>query len=205
MNFIEKIFKNQVDEDIHKQFTRFSKGTFEDRALTRIKKTKNKITVKVSYDLSKFLVEVFSDLITESEISGKLVKKGKKSEINEKVNSEQLKTLLEENDYCLIDTSTEKYKLKCKKAVPKPGKALDTKFCSATLPMDKSKEFLFDTDEDFKDAEITHTFIIEEIVVPKEYENNPEEARLNAKRKGKLIRKIILDDKETVKEKEIEI
>jgi len=36
MNFIKKIFENQMDEKVHAQFTRFGKGTLEDKALLDI-------------------------------------------------------------------------------------------------------------------------------------------------------------------------
>ena len=41
MLFTDKIFENKVDEQIHKQFVRFSIGTFEDRALMKITKSKD--------------------------------------------------------------------------------------------------------------------------------------------------------------------
>ena len=51
MTFIKKIFEKKMDDDVHRQFTRFSKGTFEQRALTDIAIGKDSIKVKMSYDL----------------------------------------------------------------------------------------------------------------------------------------------------------
>jgi len=59
---------------------------------------------------------------------------------------------------------------------------------------------LFDYNKDFSKAKIKHTLIIEELVIPKEYMNNPALARVNAKRKGKIKRIIDLDGKTFEKE-----
>ena len=207
MTFIKKIFENNVDNNVddkvHRQFTRFSKGVFENRALTKIKKSKDKFTIYASFDLANDLVLIFSGFIRETNISGRLLKKGKKQDIEEKVNSERLKNLISENDYCLIDINENSFFLKCKKAIPKPGKNLDPKFCSAALPLEALDELTFDIKENFKRAEISHTYIINEIVIPKEYENDPEKARIFAKRKGKIIRLIKIDGKEIKSEKEV--
>ncbi len=203
MTFIKKIFEDNVDEQVHRQFTRFSKGTFENKALMKIKKSKDKFTIYTSFDLSSDLVRIFSDLIKETNISGRLIKKGKKQDIEENVNSEQLKKLLEENDYCLLDIETDDYSLKCKKNLSKPGKKLDPKFCSAVLPLEELDEFAFDIKENFKQAEISHIYIITDIIALKEYENDPEKARIFAKRKGKIIRLIKTNGKEIKSEKEL--
>ena len=36
MNFIKKLFEHKMDDSVHRQFKRFSKGTFENRALIDI-------------------------------------------------------------------------------------------------------------------------------------------------------------------------
>ena len=167
MTFIKKIFENNVDDQVHRQFTRFGKGNFENRALVKIKKLKDKFTINTSYDFSYDLVRIFSDLIEEVDISGKLIKKRKKQDINEKVNSERLKELLEENDHCLLDMTSGDYTLKCKKSLPKPGgKTLNPKFCSACLPLEKLNDFAFDVKENFKTLEMSHTYIITELIIP---------------------------------------
>ena len=87
-----------------------------------------------------------------------------------------------------------------KSSPPKPG-SLAEKFC--TLQVDNNHaavildSFLFDTDKrDFKKGQINHTFVIEDIVIPKEYENDFEMARLHAKKKGKVQRKVTFDGEE---------
>jgi len=47
MNFIKKIFENQIDSNVHKQFVRYGKGTFQDRALVELNVSKN-IKIKMN-------------------------------------------------------------------------------------------------------------------------------------------------------------
>ena len=58
MLFTDKIFNGEIDEQIHKQFVRFSIGTFEDRALMKIVKSKDFIKLTASYDLMKDLTKI---------------------------------------------------------------------------------------------------------------------------------------------------
>ena len=124
------------------------------------------------------------------------------------INKDDLLTLINQlfKFYLFLDIKQGKreYKVK-KKAVPKIGK--DTpKFVNAIIDISDEKavkdEFLFDIEnKDFKDISIFHTYNIEEIVVDEKLiDSNPEKARLEAKRKGKLVRKIVVDGKEIIKE-----
>jgi len=99
-----------------------------------------------------------------------------------------------------IKQGNKEYKVK-KKAVPKIGKETE-KFVNAIIDLKDENavkdEFLFDIDSkdtnNFKEISIFNTYKIEEIVVDKKLiDSNPEKARLEAKRKGKLIRKIVID------------
>ena len=45
MNFIKKIFENQVDEKVHSQFTRYGKGIFEYKALLDINVQAKKVKI----------------------------------------------------------------------------------------------------------------------------------------------------------------
>ena len=87
-----------------------------------------------------------------------------------------------------------------KSTPPKPG-SVKEKFCTLQvepkLAAPLLDAFLFDVKErGFKKAEINHTFDIQDVVIPKEYENDYALARLHAKKKGKIKRKITLDGKE---------
>ena len=172
MTFIKKIFQNKIDEEIHKSFTRFSKGIFENRALSNIKVSKDKFKIKMSYDLVKDTIELIANNIKKAEVSGKIIKSKKKTEIEEEVTSDQLKNICQENDFVLLDINSDEINFKCKKSIPKPGKALDTKFASGTLPLTILNEFVFDYKEKFKQVNISHTLNIQEIIIPKEYQND---------------------------------
>ncbi len=100
-------------------------------------------------------------------------------------------------------------KLKIKPKAPKSGKPGSKgdempkpDFCS--LKTNDSKiagDFLFES-QGFKEAEVFHTFLIEQIVIPDELKNSKDFAiiREAARRKGKIIRKSRIDGKDSEKE-----
>ena len=202
MMFIKKIFNKTTDEDVHKQFTRFSKGEFPSRAVMKITVSKESFKMNFSYDLLKDVIKLAAPHIDKADVAGKLVKGKKKTEIASTVSSEELKKICDENDFVLLDLTSPLVTVKCKKSLPKPGKALDTKFASATLPLNLLKEFTFDITSPFKKALISHTINITDIIIPDEYKNSPEQARIHAKRKGTIIRILDIDGKH--EEKKIE-
>ena len=92
--------------------------------------------------------------------------------------------------------------------MPKPGQKaekIDDKFCMLDLDekyWKKAKEiFFWDLPENVKKANIEHELVISEIIIPKGF-NDPVKIRELAKRKGKIIRKIIIDGKEKISEKD---
>ena len=101
------------------------------------------------------------------------------------------------------------FDLKIKAKAPKsgkPGKESDegpsADFCSLKT-RDKSlvDELLFDVG-DFNEVKVSHQINVEEIIYPENVaELKPEEVREHAKRKGVLIRKVIVDGKEKVSER----
>jgi len=202
MTFIKKIFTNNIDEEVHKSFTRFSRGIFENRALMKIQKSKDSFKLYVSYDLVKDIILLIADYIQKADVAGKIIKSKKKTEINSSLSSEELKKICDENDFVLLDITASGITFKCKKAIPKPGKSLDGKFASAALPIALLDKMIFGFDSNFKQAVISHTFDIKEIVIPDEYKNNPELARIKARRKGTIKRIIDIDGKH--EEKNIE-
>ena len=96
-------------------------------------------------------------------------------------------------------------KLKIKPKAPKAPKPKNKDgnakpdFCSLkTKDEELAKSFVFEK-PDFKIAEINHTFLIDELVLP-QGETDYSKIREMAKRKGKIIRKAIIDEQEIVKE-----
>jgi len=94
----------------------------------------------------------------------------------------------------------------------KEGKKTKINFCKLkTTDKNIVKNLLFDKEFEnlnFKNVEIKHDFIINEIIIneelKQEYKNDFAKIREKAKRKGKIIRRINVDEKEIVKEVEFE-
>ena len=205
MLFTDKIFDGNIDEQIHKQFVRFSIGTFENRAVMKITKSKDFIKLNSSYDLMKDLTKIIGENTEKLTISGKIFYSGKKKEIIEekKVSGEELVKICDKVEFVLLTINFGDYFLKVGKSIPKPGNKLKKNFCKAKLPLDILDKII---KEDFKKKlEIEYDFLIETIEIPKEYENDPALARINAIRKGKIIRRIILDKEEKTTSSVLEV
>lgn len=221
MNFIKKIFENKTDELVHQQFTRFGKGNYE-RALLTIKKSK-RLAIKSSFEFSNDFVElVAQEASSDIEISGTIValhefsidieneysKRGKvhKADIKRQtIKKEKLKEIYEKFkfDFLLLNLEADNCSLKCKNSLPKPGGTLKDNFCSAYFDnLNVAKEFAFDV-PDFKELIIKHVYEITDLIVSKEFEDDFAKARLNAKRKGKIIRILNIDGKEIKKEHDL--
>ena len=224
--FIKKIFQNNIDESVNKQFVRFGKGKFEKRALINVIKG-SRIKVSTSFEFANDLVYFIGTLAQQFRIRGTIFNKqevpnlkGKKKnrlfvyDIEKEASGEELKNLAINTYYILLDCTSQdnSINLKIKKKLPKPEKSskktVDDKFCSLILDIrwwpKVHDEFLFDLPFEIKKTYIEHIYIINDVIISKEMEKEKdfEKIRLKAKRKGKIIRKIIVDKKELVKEKE---
>jgi len=198
MIFTQKIFENKTDSSVHEQFVRFSKGTFENRALMKITMAKDSFKLNASYDLIKDIILVIAENFNNIEVNGKVFHEKKKQEINKTISGQELKKICEENTFILLNLSFENYDLKVGKSLPKPGKELKSDFCKCVLPLTLLKEFI--NEKNFKKAEISYTFIIEEIEIPKQYQNDFALARKMAIRKGKIIKFKDIDGKKETSE-----
>src|SRR3989338_6130226 len=210
MNFIKKLFENKTDESVHRQFERYSKGTFEDRALVEIDKRKNNLKIKTSFEFAnEFVLFLASKIKDTAHVSGVIITNNK--ELKDKVKFEiadvtqfagikkfQIATDISKDDLLdamnkfpnalfLLTFNTEYGSLTTKQKSPKSAKAGADKEAKADF-------CTFNTeDKNFYKAKVKHTFIIEELVVPKEYANDPALARVKAKRKGKIKRFVEVD------------
>ena len=233
MNFIRKIFEDRIDEETHRQFKRFSKGNFENRAVIEIAITGKGLKVKTSFefvnDLTNYLVNTIKDKvhITGGIITTKDIKEGLGFEISNikqfaGVKTYEIDTEIAKDDlfkvmdkfpdavYCLSFT-TESGSLKTKVKTPKaakPGKGEDgevkANYCVfSTSDLSLKNDLVFDVKGDFKKFRATHDFLIDELVVPKEYENDFAMARAHAKRKGKIIRHLDIDGRQETKEHDL--
>lgn len=225
--FIKKIWENKQDPKAHKQFIRFGKGIYTQRVVVNARVQGNLLKISSSFELPNDFLEFISDLNNKLKVSGIIISKEKLSlenekkksglyeyEINREISSQEIKQILEKAYYLLLDAECPGVLFKVKKKLPKPGKSgeakVNDKFCVLELDIkfkQKFKEEFFWDIPDFKKARAEHTYEIKDIIIPNELkkEKDFEKIRLESKRKGKIIRKIIFDGKEILKEKELEI
>jgi hypothetical protein len=123
---------------------------------------------------------------------------------------EEMEKIRENAFFILTDIDANGLVLKTKKKPPKTTKGVDKvddKFFSMQLDIkywpQVKEEFLFDA-TDGKKFEMSHTYLITEIILPKN-EKDFEKIRILAKRKGKIIRKLNADGKEIKSEKEFTV
>ena len=212
VSFIKKIILHTIDDEAHRQLVRFGKGIYPGRAILNFWKTgKIKLSGSSEHvnDFVLFAAELgcqFSGVIMAREpIDGMQGKK--KSGLIEypfSGNSDQLREIAPKAYALLLDCSGE-ITLKSKKKLPKPGKSgegkIDDKFCILEVGLEhegKVKDWFF-WDAQGKKIKVIHEYHISDIILPKGI-SDPVQLRLNAKRKGKLIRKLYIEGKESIQE-----
>jgi hypothetical protein len=231
MNFIKEIFDNKAGETSHIQFQKFSKGVFKDRALIKIKVLKDKYIITTTYEFVNDFVRTLSEKVKDNKIkvNGAIIST---LDLDKKIKFKSKKQFMGVKQYVIEDEMTgnevlrlinempkilfalsfdfKDYELKIKAKAPKSAKPKNKEeeskpdFCKLiTKDKDIVKEFLFEKDS-FKEAEISHDFLIEDIIIPKELENEKDFSVIREKslRKGKIIRKALIDGKEIKTEKE---
>jgi hypothetical protein len=229
VSFIKKIWFGKIDDAVHFQFIRFSRGIFENRAVINVKNgetIKLTSTFELTNDFVNFVAGLadvkFSGIILSREDLEEIFMKGgvewdesKKRGlfvyIIEEISSSVVNEIKDKTYHMLLDAEVPGISLKIKKKLPKLGKSskekIDDKFC--VLELDEKffpqlyEEFLFDLPSDFKRIRISHTFNITEIILP-QGEKDFEQLRLKAKRKGKILRIAEIDGKTMQEEKEFE-
>lgn len=231
MNFIKKIFDGQIDEDVHLQFQKYSKGEFKNKALIRVKNSGKKYTIYTSAEFANDLVKTLAEklgedktmitgaIISTNDLTGQLDFKAKKQFhgvkkylIETEMSGKEILSLLEKLPKTFFALSFEAGgdKLKIKPKAPKDskpknkGEAPTPDFCKLVTTDKKIlNSFVFE-DKEFKEANINHTFIIDEVVIPEELQQEKDFAkvRAGAKKKGKILRNIVIDEQVFNEEKE---
>lgn len=227
MNFIRKIIEGKIDDETHRQFTRYGKGVYGNKALIQITKKRSGSTIKTSFEFANEFVRILANSINgKTKVTGSIITirdlRGnlgfepssisqfagvKNYKFDNELSKEEILTAMDKfpDILFLLSFQTDYGILKVKPKSPKAGKSstkeddqkeVKADFCSLkvndTAVID---DLAFDIKKDFSKAFIKHKFEINEIVVPKEYENDFAKARLNAKRKGKLTRTLDVDGK----------
>lgn len=215
-SFIKKIFENKADEQVHGQFVRFGKGSYEKRAVISLHKT-SKVKLKGSFEYANDFVLLVAELVDANfsgiilskehlDLGGEKKKAGSYSYDVENIDSSKVKEIADKVYCMLLNVETPEIKLKIKKKLPKPGKSgekVDNKFCVLEAPIKfypQIKEAFF-WDADGKKLKAEHVYQISELIMP-EGEKDFTVIREKTKRKGKIIRKLEIDKREQVKEKE---
>jgi len=219
MNFIKKIVDGQVDESVHLQFQKFSKGEFQNRALINAKKSKGKFTINTTAEFANDLVrdvakllgenktQVTGAVVSTADLTGELEFTGKKQFqgvkrylIDAEMSGNEIIGLLDKFPKAFFALSFEvgNTKLKIKPKAPKSAKpknkdkAQKPDFCRLkTTNAELGKSFVFEKPE-FREVEIHHTFFIDDIIRP-EGETDFAKIRELAKRKGRIVRKSVID------------
>jgi len=225
MNFIKKIFDKKEDEGVHLQFQKFSKGEFRNKAIIEVKKTGKGFSIKTSAEFANELVrdvaEILGDaetsvtgaIVSTQDLTGKVKFKDKKQfqgvkryMIDNTMSGREIINMLEEfpKNFFALSFSVGDNQLKIKAKAPKsakPGKGeeeVKADFCSLKTSDEKiARNFVFEK-PDFKEAKINHTFFIDSIEIPDELKKSDDFAlvREKSRRKGRIIRKAVIDGKE---------
>ena len=231
INFLKKVWDNNIDELVHLQFQKFSKGEFRYKALISASSSKDAYKILTTYEFANEFVRALAEklgdkktkvtgaIISTKDLSNDVKFKDKKQFMGVKqyiIDAEMSgKEILDfcnklPNSFMALSFKTEDSELKTKAKAPKSAKPSskgeakpNSNFCKLiTEDRELVKNILFDLDiGNLKKAEIEHTFLINEIIYPKN-ETEPSRIREMAKRKGIIIRKIIVDGKESVREKD---
>ncbi len=218
MNFIKKVFDKEVDGFTHLLFQKFGKGEFRDRALIKARRTGSKYTIWTTPEFANGLVRTVAEKLGDEKtlIKGAIVTTGdldiifkdkkqfqgvKRYIIEEEMSGNEILNLLDKFPKAFFglsfDSSDSKLKIKPKapktgKPKAKAGEKPKPNFCKIiTRDSQLGQSFVFEK-PDFKHAEISHDFIINELVLP-EGETDYSRIREVAKRKGKILRKAIID------------
>lgn len=231
MNFIKKIFDNKIDNSVHIQFQKFSRGEFKSRALIEAKKQADGYKIKTSAEFSNELVKTMAKKLGEkkTQITGAIVSTSdlknelkykeikqfqgvKRYLIDDEISGKEILELLEKfpKTFFALSFSVGNDVLKIKPKSPKSGKPgketeeIKVDFCSLkTSDSEIGKNFVFEK-PDFKNALIRHNFLIEKIEIPNELKNSKDFAKVReeSKRVGKIIRIAKIDEKEVRSEKD---
>ncbi|MBU2615691.1 MAG: hypothetical protein KKC19_01165 [Nanoarchaeota archaeon] len=234
MNFIKKIADKNFDDSVHHQFQKFSKGEFRNRAVIDVKKSSKKYTIATSAEFANGLVRTVAEILGEGKtnITGAIVSttdlKGeiefkeikqfqgvKRYLMDTEMSGTEIISLLDKLPKAFFALSFEvgDTKLKIKPKAPKSGKPGSkgeekpkADFCKiSTTDKDLVDDFLFDVGE-FKKVSINHTFLIDEIVISDELKKTNDFAKMReeAKRKGRVVRLVNVDGKESRSELDFE-
>ncbi len=234
--FIQKIFDGEKDELVHLQFQKFSKGGFKDRAMIVAKQNNGKFSISTTAEYANEFVRCLAERLgnEKTEVSGVVVstrdlelnyqdKKQfmgvKQYAINKEMSGSEILELCGKlpNSFVGLSFKAGDSELKIKPKAPKSSKPSSKADGGAKVDFCKLKtsdnsiveSLIFDPEaRGFKQVEISHDFIINEIIISDEMKKECRDdfalLRERALRKGRMVRRLNIDGREIAKEKEFE-
>jgi len=234
--FIKKIFEGKPDNLVHIQFQKFSKGEFKDKAMLKARNSSGKFTISTTSEYANEMVRNMAEklgdnktyatgiVVSTRDLSGELDFSDKKQFmgikqyiIDREMTGEEILKICNKFPSSFIGLSFKAgdSELKVKPKSPKsskPNTKIDKKpkidFCKLVTDNETIfREFVFDEEaRNFKNIEIKHDFLIQDIIIPDELKNEKDFVKIRemAKRKGKIIRELNIDGKILKKEIEFE-
>jgi len=219
---IKKIFSGAFDNEVHSDFLKFGKGEYRDKYLIDGKKQADKWVIKTGPEFANYLVRLglekangnvkATGVIVSTMQMDVPISKGlkqfmdiKQYKIDGETEASKILDLMKKypRAFFALSFSLPDYELKIKAKAPKSAKPstnaekkAKAEFCSLKTTDEKIiKELFFDASF-IKEISIKHTIKIDQIVYPKDFAKmKPEEVREQSKRKGVIIRNIIIDGK----------
>ena len=74
MNFIHKLFLDKSDEETHRQFKRYGKGDYENKALIDITRSKKDVKIKTSFEFAEEFAKILAnDLKGKAKVTGVVI------------------------------------------------------------------------------------------------------------------------------------
>ena len=227
-NIINKIFSEQIDEEVHSEFIKFSRGIFENRYLLEGRKQPEKWSIKSSSEFANYFVrrglentpgriKITGAIISTLDLTKDIVFKIEETKrymgikqliINSEIDAKEIINLMNKYPrvFFALSFSIQGYELRIKAKAPKSGKPgtksegePKTNFCFLKTTDNSLVEDLFFDSLGFKEIAIKHTLEVKDIEIS-ENEKDPVKMRERAIRKGVLVRKITVDDKTERKE-----
>lgn len=229
---VKKLFDKNFDEEVHSDFLKFGRGEYKDKYLLEGKKSAKGWTIKagpeyVNYLVAKCLGKVSGSLKVSGIIVSTLDLKGdigfeikktsnfqgiRKNVIDTEVTPREVLDMMEKfpRVFYALSFSGKDFILKVKAKAPKsskPGKESEDgprpEFCTLKTEDKSIVEDLFFDFPEFKEISVNHLISVRDIVYPKNMkELKPAEVREQAKRKGIIFRKVIVDGVEKKSEAE---
>ncbi len=232
MNTIAKIFSGAVDERVHDEFIKFSKGVFNHKYLLEAKRQKQQWSIKTSAEFANYLVMkclnlssgplkitgvivATFDISKEANLPIERIKQFmgvKQAVVNAELEPRRILDLMEKfpRAFYALSFATPGFVLKIKPKAPKGAKPSAggekppaAEFCSLKTSNHELVDDLFFDTPGFQEIEIRHTIAIENIILPSGVKD-PVQIREQSKRQGTLKRIIILDGKTITKETKFE-